>query len=331
MFKRNLWKIALSILIVAWAVTELLPLQDRPFAVYARSHVTAKPTEFAKLLDEAVARKSAGQSLSEFVALKQIAKERKIDLTQFFPDINIESSLTNLEKRNNILLDELLLRSKSKLQLGLDLKGGVAVTLEVDPKAAGNDPSNIRQDKLDKAIEIISARINAFGVAEPVIRPVGNNRIEIELPGINTKDNPEILENIKKPAQLSFHLVSDVASGEVPPGYQEMSDARTMPDGTEREESLFIKRIPEMTGESIADAYVTQSQFGELEVSLVFTKDGARKFADLTTQMVGRRLAIVLDGKLQEAPVIRTAITDGRAQITGNFTAREAISLADVL
>src|SRR5580704_263300 len=170
MFKRNLWKILLSALIMTFAVAELVPLQDRPFAGYARAHVTAKPTEFAKLLDEAAARQKAGQSLSVFVALKQIATERKIDLTEFFPDINIESTLKNVGKRNDILLNELLQRSKSKLQLGLDLKGGVAVTLEVDSKAAGNDPDNIRQDKLTKAIEIISARINAFGVAEPVIR-----------------------------------------------------------------------------------------------------------------------------------------------------------------
>ncbi len=123
--------------------------------------------EFDKLLDEAVARQKTSPSLSTFVALKQIARERKIDLTQFFPNINIESALKNVEKRNDILLNELLSRSKSKLQLGLDLKGGVAVTLEVDSKAAGEDPANIRQEKLTKAIEIISARINSFGVARP--------------------------------------------------------------------------------------------------------------------------------------------------------------------
>src|SRR5580704_8904592 len=205
MFKRNLWKLLLSALILAFAVAELFPLHDQPFADYARAHVTAKPTEFAKLLDEAAARAKNGQSA--FVPLKQIATERKIDLTQFFPDINIESTLKNVGKRNEILLNELLRRSKSKFQLGLDLKGGVAVTLEVDSKAAGKDPAIIRQDQLTKAIEIISARINAFGVVEPVIRPVGDNRIEIELPGVSTKDDPEILDNIKAPALLTFNFV----------------------------------------------------------------------------------------------------------------------------
>ncbi|HWZ96008.1 MAG TPA: protein translocase subunit SecD [Opitutaceae bacterium] len=345
MFKRNLWKLILSALILTFAVAELVPLQDRPFADYAHTHATAKPTEFAKLLDEAAARQKAGQAPSVFVALKQIARERKIDLTQFYPDINIESTLMNVDKRNDILLTELLKRSKSKFQLGLDLRGGVAVTLEVDSKAAGNDPANIRQDKLTKAIEIISARINAFGVVEPVIRPVGNNRIEIELPGVNTKDNPEILDNIKKPAQLTFCLVHptltprDVAPGDVPPGYQEMSYTQQQSNGTEFEETLFVKRIPEMTGKDISNSYARPDMYGKPEVDMQFTTDGRKRFADVTGAIAAEgqrtghlgRMAIVLDGKLYSAPTVREEIDSNAAVITGNFTDREAMDLANVL
>src|SRR5688500_9744824 len=126
MLKRNLWKIVLCLALLAWAVTQLLPLTDTPFADYARTHATAKQPEFAKLVDEAVARKNAGQSQSEFVALKQIARERKVDLTQYFPEINIERSLRNIEKRNDLLLGELLRKSKRSVKLGLDLAGGMA-------------------------------------------------------------------------------------------------------------------------------------------------------------------------------------------------------------
>jgi SecD/SecF fusion protein len=343
MFKRNLWKIALSVLILAFAVSELLPLRDRPFGEYVRAHVTADPTEFAKLLDESAARQKAGQAPSVFVALKQIAKERKIDLTQFFPDINIESTLKNVEKRNNILLNELLRRSKSRFQLGLDLKGGIEVTLEVDSKAAGADPANIRQDKLTKAIEIISSRINAFGVTEPVIRPVGDNRIEIELPGVSTKDNPEILENIKKPAQLSFHLVNSTVSPgpgvETPPGYQVMTldtEARNGESGTEE---LFVKRIPEMTGKAIETSNARPDLYGRPEVDMQFNSDGRKRFAAVTGEIAaegertGRlgRLAIVLDGKLYSAPTVKEQIDSPAAVITGNFTDREALDLANVL
>ena len=335
MFKRNLWKLVLSVLILAWAVAELIPLKDRPFDQYVRNHVMAKASDFDKLLDEAAARVKAGQSPSVFVALKQIGKERKIDLTQYFPGINIESSLKDVEKRNDILLNELLRRSKAKLQLGLDLKGGVAVTLEVDSKALGNEPDNVRQEKLNKAIDIISNRINAFGVTEPIVRAVGTNRIEIELPNVNTKDNPEILDNIKKPAQLSFHLVNPTVtpetSPEPPPGYQAMTYTETFRDGTQHEESLYVKRIPEMTGKAVKNAYRAEGMYGEPRVLLNFTSEGAKEFGEVTTRLVNQRLAIVLDGTLVSAPVIRTAITNGQAEITGSFTTREADNLATAL
>src|SRR4051812_27170644 len=112
MFKRNLWKIVLSLAIVAWAVAELLPIKDTPFVEYARSHATVKPTEFGKLLDEAAARHKAdaAQTPSVFVGLKQIAKDRKINLSEYFPEIRLEDTLKNVEKRNDILLNELLRR-----------------------------------------------------------------------------------------------------------------------------------------------------------------------------------------------------------------------------
>src|SRR3954469_21077846 len=184
MLKRNLWKLLLTLAVLAWALTQIIPLHDTPFVDYARSHATAKPAELAKLLDEAAARKKNLQAASEFVALKQIGKERKIDLSQYFPDIRLESSLKNVEKRNDILLTELLRRSKRRLPLGLDLAGGVAFTLEaIDRPADAPDPY-ARKQKITKAIDIISTRINAFGVAEPQIRQVGENRIEVQLPGL---------------------------------------------------------------------------------------------------------------------------------------------------
>ncbi|MDE3084760.1 MAG: protein translocase subunit SecD, partial [Verrucomicrobiota bacterium] len=347
MLKRNLWKITLSVLLVVFAVAELLPLKDQPFPDYARRHATARQAEFDKLLDEAAARKKANpaQTPSEFVGLKQIGKERKIDLTQFFPDINIESALKNVEKRNDILLNELLRRSKGKLQLGLDLKGGVAVTLEVDPKAMGNDSDYVRQEKLAKAIDIISSRINAFGVAEPIIRPVGNNRIEIELPGISTKDNPEILDNIKKPAQLTFRLVHptlsprDTPPNQTPAGYEIMTLDEPTRKGTDYTEDLFVKRIPEMTGEAMANAYVQRDTYGNPVVGLTFTSAGSKRFAEVTRQIAEEgqrtghlgRLAIVLDGKLYSAPTVKEEIDSKNAEISGSFTDREAFDLANVL
>ncbi len=342
MLKRNLWKIVVTLVLMGWAIASLLPLNDVPFVDYVRTHATAKQSEFSKLLDEAAARKKGLQAPSEFVALKQIGKERRLDLSQFFPDIRLESTLKNVEKRNDILLGELLKRSKRRLPLGLDLAGGVSLTLEVDDKAVGQDNPDVRKEKITKAIDIISRRINEFGVAEPIIRPVGANRIEIQLPGLNTKDNPDVVDVIKKPARLDFRLVHPTLRPgpgvDTPPGYELMTEDREDRSGSVSTEELFIKRIPEMTGSAMERARVTPNQYGKPEVSLEFTPEGQKQFAALTRAIVANnqqtgvigRLAVVLDGKLYSSPTVQHEI-DGNAVIQGSFSDREAFNLANVL
>ncbi|PTX90970.1 protein translocase subunit SecD [Opitutus sp. ER46] len=344
MLKRNLWKILLTLALIAWGASQLVPYQDVPFVDYARTHATAKQADFAKLLDEAAGRRKNLQAASEFVALKQIGKERRLDLSQYFPDIRLESTLTNIEKRNDILLTELLRRSKARLQLGLDLNGGVAFTLEATERPADKDDKDARQQKLAKAIDIISTRINAFGVAEPVIRQVGDNRIEVQLPGVNTKDNPDIVNQVKAPARLDFRIVHPTltpgAGVETPVGYEILTLDYEGRRGETGVEEVFVKRIPEMTGESMANAFARPDMYGKPEVVLEFTKEGKARFAQVTRQIAeegrqsGRlgRLAIVLDGKLYSAPTVREEIDSPSAQITGgNMTDREAINLANVL
>jgi SecD/SecF fusion protein len=343
MLKRNLWKLVLSLAIVAWAGTQLFPLKDEPFVGYIRASASAKQAEFAKLLDEAAARKKNLQAATEFVALKQIGKERRLDLSQYFPHIRLEETLRNVEKRNDILLAELQRLSKGRLQQGLDLKGGVAFTLEAVEQAGEKLDTYQRQEKLQKAIEIIGARINGLGVAEPVLRPVGENRIEIQLPGVSTKDNPDVVDQVKAPARLDFRVVhpnlTPGAGIETPAGYEiKLLDWETRRGETGVEE-LFVKRIPEMTGEMISNSYARPDLYGKPEVILEFTSDGKKRFAEVTRliadggQNSGRlgRLAIVLDGKLYSAPTVREEINSDSAQITGSFTDREAINLANVL
>jgi SecD/SecF fusion protein len=342
MLKRNLWKLVLSLAVVAWAISQLIPVKDVPFVDYVREHATVRQADFAKLLDEAAERKKNLQAASEFVALKDIGRERKIDLSQHFPEIRLEETLRNVEKRNDILLTELLRRSKGRLQPGLDLAGGIAFTLEA-AEEPGVDPE-LRREKLQKAIEIISNRIDGFGVAEPVIRPVGDNRIEIQLPNLNTKDNPDVVNNVKAPAKLSFHRVHTTLSPgpgvETPPGYEIKTEERTGRTGETFEEEVFIRQIPDMTGEGISNAFARPDLYGKPEVVLEFTAEGKKRFADLTRMIAeeGRtapspgRLAIVLDGKLYSAPTVREEIAGGNAQISGgNMTDREAIELSHVL
>jgi SecD/SecF fusion protein len=342
MLSRHLWKLTLSLALVLWAVFTLLPLKDQPFGDYVKKEASAKPAEFTKLMGEVSTRVQSGRAPTIYVALKQIGAEQKLDLSQFFPDIRLESTLTNVEKRNSILLNELLRRSKSPLQLGLDLRGGVAYTLEIDAAAVNGTSEQAGQEKLKKAIEIIDNRINGLGVTEPIIRAVGVNRIEVQLPGVSTKDNPEVAANLVKPARLDFKMVHPFIAPpqEAPPGYERMVLEQEGRQGAQTYvEELYVKTRPEMTGEGVADSFPTMDTFGRYRIILKFTPTGSKQFADVTKAIADEgqrssrlgRLAIVLDGKLYSAPTVKEQIAGGSAEISGNFTQREAIDLSNVL
>lgn len=351
MLKRNLWKLVLSFTIVLWALLSLMPLTDRDVPTYIAGEVETKTAEFQTLLAEAKTRFEAKQAPSVFVALRDIANERRIDLAkEYFPTAKMDPSLTNITKKNTQLLNHLLAHSKGRLQLGLDLKGGVAFVLEADESAVANLPEHERSQKLSKAIEIIGDRINGLGVAEPLIRPLGENRIEVQLPGINTRDNPEIIKTVQKPARLDFRLVypfSRPGPGvETPAGYEIKTLEQENRTGQTFETELFVKRTWEMTGQNVTDAYATMDQVGAFRIILKFNSDGQKQFADatrevakLTQELVQRtgnsdaraQLAIVLDGRLYSAPGVQQEINSDSAEITGQFSQLEAIELANVL
>ena len=351
MLKRNLWKLVLSFTIVLWALLSLTPLTDRDVPTYIAGEVETRNAEFQALLDEARGRFEAKEAPSVFVALRDIANERRIDLAStYFPATKLESSLVNVAKRNTILLDHLLAQSKGRLQLGLDLKGGVAFVLEVDEKAAAGIGEGERQEKLAKAIEIIGDRINGLGVAEPVIRAIGTNRIEVQLPGVNTRDNPEVLESVKKPARLDFRVVYPFARPgpdvETPLGFEVKTYEQDSRTGQTVETELFIKRTWEMTGENVINAYPTMDEFGRFRIIIRFNEAGRRQFAaatrevaNLTRELIQRtgdsearaQMAIVLDGRVYSIPGVKEEINNDSAEITGQFSQREAVELANVL
>ena len=215
---------------------------------------------------------------------------------------------------------------EGKLNLGLDLQGGMYLVLEVDTSELGEDA---KKDARARAIEILRNRLDPQGVKEYPIYPQGRDRIIIQLPG--ETDRERVLMRIKRVAHLEFKLVSDdidrmkaALDGNVPPGH----------DLFELDEKpILIEKKAVLTGDALTDARVDFSQrtFGEPYVSLTFNNKGARLFSQITGQNVNKRLAIVLDGVVQSAPVIRERIPSGRAQITGKFSVEEANDLAIVL
>ncbi len=343
MASKNLWKIIFITIIAFWAALNLIPYQDTPLGEYLEEEVVSTP-EFAEVLSRAEQLVESGEHSGIYVALRQIGEEEKIDLSKFFPEIKLEDSLTNIKRRNDLVLNELLRLSKSKLRFGLDLKGGVAFTMEIDASETLGRSTFEQEEDLSKAIQIIRTRVNAFGVSEPIIRAVGNNRIEVQLAELSLKDNPTVIDDLKKPARLDFKLVHPSltpvsgAVNDIPPGYEIMT-LETERGNEFYAEDLFVKRIPEMTGESVKEAYPSTDEFGSYRVLLKFTGEGSDRFGDVTqsikenNERTGRvgRLAIVLDGTLYSAPTVREAILGGSAEISGSFSQREAIDLANVL
>lgn len=220
---------------------------------------------------------------------------------------------------------------KGKINLGLDLQGGMHVVLKVDTAKL---PLDARKDALDRAIEIIRNRIDQFGVGEMSIQRQGKENIIVQLPGVT--DRERALEIIGRTAHLEFKLVSDnveelkkAINNEAIEGHE----LKYMDSERGGREPLLVSVDASLTGETIVNAKTEFSQrgFGEPYVSLALNSKGAEVFSKVTAANVGKRLAIVLDGKVVSAPVIREAIPSGQAQISGTFSVNEANDLAIVL
>jgi len=214
-----------------------------------------------------------------------------------------------------------------RINLGLDLQGGMHLVLQVDTSKL---PEDQREDATERALEIIRNRIDQFGVKEPVINRQGKKGIVVQLPGIT--DRRRAVDLIGKTAQLEFKLVSDdldllkqAREGNTPDGYEFKKDKKN--------EDILVREDASLTGDVLVDASVKfdQSRFNEPYVGINLNPKGAEIFAQLTGDNVGKRLAIVLDEVVQSAPVIRERIPRGEAQITGSFSVSEANDLSIVL
>jgi preprotein translocase subunit SecD len=191
----------------------------------------------------------------------------------------------------------------------------------------------IKEFAVDQSIETIRNRIDQFGVREPVIQKSGADGILVQLPGI--QDPQRAKDLIGKTAVLEFKLVANGADPNKPSTGTEIlpGEERDPVSGqTNSKVTYTLERKTLMTGEVIADARVRPStQMEGPYVELILNTRGAKLFEQITAANVNRQLAIVLDGKVKSAPVIRERIGGGRASITGNFDLREARDLAIVL
>jgi preprotein translocase subunit SecD len=185
----------------------------------------------------------------------------------------------------------------------------------------------VRAGVVDQALHVIRNRIDQFGVTEPTVIAQGTDEIVVQLPGI--QDPQRAKDLIGRTAVLEFKLVAQGGTPDAPPPGTQVLSGASERGGPGR---YAVERRAIMTGDVLTDARVQPG--GSMEgptVSFVLDAQGARLFGEATTSNVGRQLAIVLDGYVQSAPVIREPITQGHGQISGRFTFEEAQDLANVL
>ena len=180
---------------------------------------------------------------------------------------------------------------------------------------------NIKNSSLDQALEIVRRRIDEIGTNEPNILKRGNNRILVELPGLD--DPMRIKSLLGKTANLTFRFVTQTT--------EETFGSEVLSFEDNSEKVNVSKRII-LSGDNLLDAQPRMdNQTNETVVTFNLDRVGSKKFAKATTTGVGKRLAIVLDGKVVSAPVIRSSIVGGSGQISGNFTFQSATDLALLL
>jgi SecD/SecF fusion protein len=226
---------------------------------------------------------------------------------------------------------------KEKITLGLDIKGGTSFLIRL----TGGDKT-VTKAMLDQAVEVIRKRVDFFGSREPIISPVGMDRILVQIPGLKPAEIQEARDQLSRVAKLEFRIVypdngqrlKAINEGKevIPPDFR-IEVYKHPAEGNEKpiEERLLVKKKADLGGNHVTQAAAGYGNEG-WEVTLKFDGEGAKKFGEITEANVGHRFAIVLDGVIQSAPVIRTAIYGGNAVISGGrMGEQEARALASVL
>jgi preprotein translocase subunit SecD len=268
--------------------------------------------------------------------IKDSLRAQKIGFTQVSRANNwdIEVMLPSADQQND--LSQVIEKDFPRLRWANaeSTPEGIRVLLTLDDK----EVNNIRRQAVAQGLETIRNRIDQFGVSEPDIRPEGEDRILVQLPGIKNPD--EAIKLIGKTAVLEFKLQAqgvtdqDIRDNKLPPGvrvYPMRPSERATRQGDTK---IALEDKTLLTGQYITEARVEigdSRSFGASHIALEFDPQGARLFERVTGDNVGRQLAIVLDGVVYSAPNIKEKISGGRAVITGSFTDEEAKVLAIAL
>ena len=252
-------------------------------------------------------------------------------------DILIEDLIAQKEHLSFILLDsdevgkidEMLAQIK-----GLEINKSADLTYNIG--LSDVEKEIVKDMAVGQAVETIRNRLDQFGLAEPSVTRQGREDIVVELPGIKTQEEEQrARELIAKPANLELMAVDELKADQVydltPEEALEMGNLILEETG-KPEIKYLVKQIPILTGSEVVDAKVAfDQQTNQPVINFTLSSFGAKVFGDFTAKNVGKRLAVVLDGKVFSAPSIRERIGGGSGQISGDFTVNEAGNVAIAL
>ena len=349
MSRNNTWRWSFVIIAFVLSIYEFYPPSMWGGSVLGRDVLTEferkavkRDEAFTAILAQAKAMQ-ATNSVRTYGNLRDAIGTN--DIAKYFPFFELDQE----PRPTEAILNRLQREGLGSVKLGLDLQGGTSYLVEMDTnalaQASGTNAPNLAElnTAISHAVEVLRKRVDKFGVAEPTIQPAGDNRILVQLPGLAESDKEAAKTQIQKAAYLEFRLVhpesdrlldprtGELLTGVAEPGYEVMRMKTSSAQGPDQFTAVLVRKRAEMNGSSIVAARPQRDDFGRPMISFEFNQDGATRFGRLTTENVGRRLAIVLDGELYSAPNINEPITGGRGQISGQFTAEQAIELANVL
>ncbi len=243
----------------------------------------------------------------------------------------VEAALAQLEELNSQIGTGILGGSGPSTELDISVHDGQSVVLALTEAAV----EARKRSAVEQSIEIVRRRVDETGTREPTIQRQGADRILVQLPG--EQDPDRIKRLLGKTAKLAFRLIDtslspiDAERTRVPQGSELLpSDAEL--DGSGESIKYLVRKRVMVSGDTLVNAQATtDQQTGQPVVSFRFDAIGAKRFADVTKENVGRPFAIVLDGEVVSAPVIREPILGGSGQISGSFTFQEVNDLAILL
>lgn len=328
MNRSHLWKFLIIVIVVGWSLYELLPLKSKPLIQVFQENIGKRDAVYTNIMARFNELQAANPQ-SEYRNLRDAIGTNNI-VGHFDIDTKGEKDPTAA------ILNALQRKGAGELRLGLDLQGGSSFLVEMETGKLATNAS--QQVALDNAIEVLRKRVDKFGVAEPLIQAQGENQILIQMPGLGAAEMANVRVAIEKAAFLEFRLVHEqsqqlLEQGLIPPGYEVLREQRVLQNGEKQVVPYVVSKtpIPGLSGKSLTRAGIGRDTFNKPEILFTFDTDGALAFERVTTENVGRQLAIILDGELYSAPNIKGPIAGGSGSITGSFTEEEARNLAAIL